>query len=167
MGLQETSEIGKNMPRFRTVVDLNRGGVGIDEGIVQQWLHERPDIIHGEGLEPVRHWIGWQYRLPNGIADLIGMQAGGNLSLIEVKRLRIQRADISQVLRYVGGVEQMLKRPAVIDPILVGSGIGWAILEEARAAGVKVFSYHVIGNLGVCTGLTLQALWPEGILHYE
>jgi RecB family endonuclease NucS len=156
---------------WRTIVDLNRGGVSISEGIVQEWLYERPDLIQGEDLSPVIKWIGRQYKLPTGVADLIGVQENGNISLIEVKRLRITRADIWQVARYASGLERIFNRSygdrdKKVDLILVGSGIGWEILNDARAAGVKVFSYSAIGEMGIYTGLTLEALWPEGKLHH-
>jgi RecB family endonuclease NucS len=154
---------------FRTSIDLNRGRIKIGHYHIETWLHEIPELIQGENLAPVAKWLGRQYKLPSGIADLVGIQANGDISMIEVKLFGITRADIWQTHRYARDIEQILGRKITtnkVHRILIGRGIRWDILDDARSLDIKVFSYSLIGGMGIYTGLTLEALWPEGILHH-
>lgn len=69
---------------------------------IELWLFARPQYVGSDAWPDldVAEWIGRQYQLPSGIADLVGITSRGQLVVIEVKNVPINKAALTQVSRY-------------------------------------------------------------------
>lgn len=69
---------------------------------LQDWLAEHPDA-----LEPGLWIVGYEFPLGRNSVDLLGVDVGGRLVVIEVKRANATRDAVAQVLDYVSALELM------------------------------------------------------------
>lgn len=134
-------------------IDISR--VNLIEKDIEDWLYENPDALYGTfGVGAIENWIGRQYQLPSGIADLVGVRQDRMLVVIEVKNVPINKAAVLQVCRYAEDLKHIVawrmeyphKRDddePVIEMILVGPSIDDQTFNEATALGIRVFSFSV------------------------
>lgn len=132
-------------------IDISR--VNLLEKDIEDWLFENPGALprpFNENL--IVRWIGRQYTLPSGIADLIGLRENNRVVVVEVKNVPINKAAVLQVCRYQDDLKHILSQrmsyPHVrdwnypeIDMILVGPSIDSQTFTEARAVGVDVVTF--------------------------
>lgn len=141
-------------------MDINR--VNLLERDIEDWLYENPTILNVTWRKnPIVRWIGRQYTLPSGIADLIGVCENGMLVVVEVKNVAINKAAVLQVCRYADDLKYIVSgrsgyphiRPDNNEPfiqmVLVGPGIDDQTFTEARAVGVRVFQFSATLHLDV------------------
>lgn len=142
-------------------IDISK--VNLLEKDIEDWLYENPGAL-GErfpGWTPIARWIGRQYNLPTGIADLIGVRENGKVAVIEIKNVPINKAAVLQVCRYATDVEDILgdrngyefkskHGSAHVERILVGPSIDSQTFYEAQACGVIVYQFdaHVELTIG-------------------
>lgn len=72
------------------------------EAQLQSWLAENPDAI-----EPGLWIVGYEFPLGENRADLLAVDDGGRLVVIEVKRANATREAVGQVLDYVSALDEM------------------------------------------------------------
>lgn len=140
-------------------IDMSR--VNLIEKDIEDWLYENPDALYGSyDIAPIENWIGRQYQLPSGVADLIGMRSDRMLVVIEVKNVPINKAAVLQVCRYAEDLKHIVgwrmgypyKRDngePVIEMVLVGPSIDDQTFDEATALGIRVFRFSVQLDLTV------------------
>lgn len=116
---------------------------------IEDWIYDNPQAL-SLGIEG---WIGRQYNLPSGIADLIGYRNDGLVMVIEVKNVPINKAALAQVSRYAFDVEEIVNdfadypdfsngaRPYV-QKVAVGPSIDEQTMQEATAMGVDVLLFE-------------------------
>lgn len=136
------------------IISTNR--VNLSEKDIEDWLFNNPkEIPHATEYydeTPIDHWIGRQYRLPSGIADLIGIRENGKVAVIEVKNVPINKAAVLQVCRYASDVESILdrwhnykykreNRTSCISRIIVGPSIDDQTLAEANVCDVTIVQF--------------------------
>jgi len=132
-------------------IDISR--VNLLEKDIEDWLFENPDKVPCSwGDRTVERWIGRQYQLPSGIADLIGIRDDGMVVIVEVKNVSINKAAVLQVCRYADDIKHVLgnrmsyphrrdfEEPTV-EMILFGPSIDEQTLIEAQAVGVKAICF--------------------------
>lgn len=140
-------------------IDISR--LNLSEKDIEDWLYENPNRVTTTwGI--VTEWIGRQYHLPSGIADLIGVTDGGMVVLIEVKNVPINKAALTQVCRYAADLTAILywrfdyPNPELrglshIEKIIVGPSIDDQTFTEAVALDIDIheFSVSLVLDLGV------------------
>lgn len=140
-------------------IDISR--VNLSEQDIEDWLFANPNAIErrGRGLVmPVVQWIGRQYPLPSGIADLVGVRANGTIVLVEIKNVPINKAAILQVLRYAADLDEIIADQPYIregDPrisphcekIVVGPSIDAQTFYEAEMLGVSIIEFSASINV--------------------
>lgn len=141
---------------------LDIGKVNLTEKDIEDWLFENPEDFpadveyHGE--TPIVKWIGRQYHLPSGIADLIGLRGNGMLTVVEVKNVAISKAAILQVCRYASDVEQITENrdrydfrdkdgTPYVQKVIIGPSIDDQTFMEAQACNVAVICF--VANLDI------------------
>lgn len=132
-------------------IDISR--VNLLEKDIEDWLYENPGaLLSRYDDNPIVRWIGRQYTLPSGIADLIGVRQDDRLVVVEVKNVAINKAAVLQVCRYQTDLQYIVSNrmeyphirdwnEPVIDMVLVGPSIDGQTFTEAQAVGVQVFSF--------------------------
>lgn len=133
-------------------IDISR--VNLSEKDIEDWLYENPGEIPltRDNYAPIIHWIGRQYSLPSGIADLIGVRQSGLLVVIEVKNVPINKAAILQVCRYASDLISIASEipgywckdevgTANVQKVVIGPSIDRQTLCEAMAVEVKVITF--------------------------
>lgn len=140
-------------------VDISR--VNLLERDIEDWLYENPGILDAiHGTNPIEQWIGRQYQLPSGIADLIGVRQDGKLVVVEVKNVAINKAAVLQVCRYTEDLKYIVSErmdyphkandnEPWIEMILVGPSIDDQTFTEAQAVGVRVFQFSAQLSLDI------------------
>lgn len=139
-------------------IDISR--LNLTEKDIEDWLYENPSSITTT-WGCVTEWIGRQYHLPSGIADLIGATDGGIVVLIEVKNVPINKAALTQVCRYAADLLDILQwrydypNPdlrglSYIEKIIVGPSIDDQTLTEAGALDIDIHEFTL--SLGVDLG---------------
>lgn len=132
-------------------IDISR--VNLLEKDIEDWLYENPSGLpesyaHGA----ITKWIGRQYTLPSGIADLIGVHEDGMLVVVEVKNVPINKAAVLQVCRYQDDLKYIVSERVgyphlkhdnepEIEMVLVGPSIDGQTFSEARAVGVTTYQF--------------------------
>jgi hypothetical protein len=128
---------------------------------IEEWLFENPEVLTAPYYtNPITSWIGRQYALPSGIADLIGVRENGMLVVVEVKNVAINKAAVLQVCRYQDDLKHIVSErmdypyttdhsEPIIEMILVGPSIDGQTFTEARAVNVEVFQFDVSLSLNV------------------
>lgn len=151
---------------------IDIGKVNLAEKDIEDWLFGNPSEIPCEteyyNETPIVRWIGRQYHLPSGIADLIGVRENGKVVLIEIKNVAIGKAAVLQVCRYASDIESILDQReyrikgedqrSCIDKIVIGPSIDSQTMLEARACDVSIiqFDAHLTLELGTM-GFTSEA----------
>lgn len=136
-------------------IDIAR--VNLLEKDIEDWLYENPDTIEA-GSSVVSHWIGRQYRLPSGIADLVGITHHFMLVVVEIKNVAINKAAVTQVCRYAADLQDILLRrenyiftrddgEPLVWKVLVGPSIDDQTFGEAIACGISVVQFTPNLNL--------------------
>lgn len=132
-------------------VDISR--VNLLEKDIEDWLYENPGALYApRENNAIVEWIGRQYSLPSGIADLIGVREDGMLVVVEVKNVPINKAAVLQVCRYTEDlrhiITQRMDYPFVslsgephIDMILVGPSVDSQTMTEADAVNARIFCF--------------------------
>lgn len=132
-------------------IDISR--VNLLERDIEDWLHENPSVLYQYCKDnPITGWIGRQYQLPSGIADLIGVRQDSKLVVIEVKNVAINKAAVLQVCRYADDLKCIVLQRTdyphmrdwsepVIEMIVVGPSIDPQTFTEAQAVGVRIFQF--------------------------
>lgn len=151
-------------------IDISR--MNLLEKDIEDWLYENPKVITRNYEDDlIAKWIGRQYQLPSGIADLIGVRASGRLVVIEVKNVAINKAAILQVCRYARDLKEIVStrmdyphirdwNEPVVDMVLVGPSIDSQTFTEAKAVGVWVYQFSVEMKLDI-------GLLQWGSEHYD
>lgn len=122
---------------------------------IEDWIYDNPDALK----LGIVGWIGRQYSLPSGIADLIGYRADLMVIVIEVKNVPINKAALAQVSRYAYDVQHIVNdfadyswmdgtRPYV-QKVLVGPSIDEQTMEEATAMGIDVLLFQAALHIRV------------------
>lgn len=148
-----------------SALDISR--LNLSEKDIEEWIYQNPEGFGQQilGCGPIRQWIGRQYTLPSGIADLIGVGRSGRAIVIEVKNVPINKAALTQVIRYEHDVGQILSNyaayhnqggKAVVITCLVGTDIDQQTLIEADALGIHIYLFQPILNL---------ELWSPGHVY--
>jgi hypothetical protein len=131
-------------------IDINR--VNLLEKDIEDWLYQNPGVIKVNGAGHVTKWLGRQYELPSGIADLVGVMENHSLAVIEVKNVPINKAAVLQVIRY--GHDLSAIATHAIDGatgvlcILIGPSIDDQTFTEASACYVEVITFAPKLTLG-------------------
>lgn len=140
---------------------IDSSKVNLVEKDIEDWLYENPDVLTDRySDDPITKWIGRQYALPSGIADLIGVRDDGLLVVVEVKNVPISKAAVLQVCRYQNDLKyivgQRMDYPhltagnePIIGMFLVGPTIDDQTFTEAQAVNVQVFQFDVSLSLHV------------------
>lgn len=140
-------------------IDISR--VNLLEKDIEDWLYENPEVLSDRYDDyPIVRWIGRQYQLPSGIADLIGIREDRRVVVVEIKNVAINKSAVLQVCRYTDDMKYILTQrmdyPHVInynepsvEMILVGPSIDDQTFSEALAVGVRVFSFSAQLNLSI------------------
>lgn len=136
-------------------IDISR--VNLLEKDIEDWLYDNPDALYGHypqvgGGDPITEWIGRQYNLPSGIADLIGVRESGRVVVVEVKNVAVSKAAILQVCRYTNDVKRILasrveykwKEDGLpeVEMIVAGTSADAQTFTEAQALDVRVFTFE-------------------------
>jgi hypothetical protein len=146
-------------------IDISR--VNLLEKDIEDWLYRNPHALGQEymGDYVVDRWIGRQYSLPSGIADLIGVGEKNLLVVAEVKNVPINKAAVLQVCRYAADLSDIVGNrdgyhrrdnndPFYVKKVLVGPSIDDQTFLEATACDVRVIEFEADLRL------TLGALSP-------
>lgn len=137
-------------------MNIDDSKIYLTEKDIEDWLYENPRAIStGIKFESlIERWIGRQYHLPTGIADLIGVRENGKLVVVELKNVPINKSAVLQVCRYASDIEEVIRermgykfklyysRPDV-ERMIIGTGIDRQTFDEAIACGVKVLIFSV------------------------
>lgn len=126
---------------------------GLSEKDIEDWLYANPSSIPtdpcGDRRRIVR-WIGRQYHLPSGVADLIGRTENDDVVVIEVKRVPLTKLAILQVARYASDIEQMMYVAdehygdnLKVHRLLIGPSIDEETLHEAFSCGVRFIQFQI------------------------
>lgn len=141
-------------------IDISR--VNLLEKDIEDWLFHNPkDLPHETEYydeTPIVKWIGRQYHLPSGIADLIGVRGNGKLVVVEVKNVAINKAAILQVCRYASDLEYIVgerenynfrdkQNKPHIDKIVVGVSIDDQTFRESMACDVGTICFSANLNI--------------------
>lgn len=135
-------------------IDISR--LNLTERDIEDWLYANPRAL-GESYPNetyITKWIGRQYHLPSGIADLIGVRHNGKLVVVEVKNVPINKAAVLQVCRYATDLSDIVgnrdgyRAPHSRDmfdvqKILVGPSIDRQTFQETLACNVRVMQFDV------------------------
>lgn len=135
--------------------------VSLSERDIEDWLWENPEVIGG--YSPITQWIGRQYKLPSGIADLIGIDSRDVVVVVEVKNVEINKAAILQVCRYAFDIKliagrrmdypsrdpgSVLQEPYVRQ-VIVGPSIDDQTFYEAVACDVQIVTFAASMDLSL------------------
>jgi hypothetical protein len=141
--------------------------VHLAERDIEDYLFENPGSVIAGSFAPVTRWLYRQYKLPSGIADLIGITVNGDIVVVEVKNVAIDASALTQVSRYAYDIDLMIdamicrqsidkyrdgaprfclgetfKRP-VIFKVVIGRSIDNKTMYEAEALHVHAMCFHV------------------------
>lgn len=133
---------------------LDTAKLNITERDIEDWLYANPTFVATEMTHKVIRWIARQYKLPSGIADLVGMDSMGYVVVVEVKNVPIDARAITQVCRYAADIEDVLEYRghykwhteigAAIQKIVIGPAVeSDTILLEAQACQVNLRKFTV------------------------
>lgn len=100
---------------------------------IENWLFENPETIRVMGNERIERWIARQYKLPSGIADLVGLSTEGIVTVVEVKNVPADGKAIAQVCRYAADIQSVLNYRAHYRGHETDNGYG-----EARVSKIIV-----------------------------
>lgn len=126
-------------------IDISK--VNLLEKDIEDWLYAHPGVVSRRyENDAIDKWIGRQYNLPSGVADLIGVRGSGRLVVIEVKNVAINKAAILQVCRYADDLKYIVSHRAnypyvaaggepQIEMVVVGPSIDSQTFTEAQAVG--------------------------------
>lgn len=129
-------------------IDISR--LNLLEKDIEDWLYENPNALPAPFNENlITEWIGRQYALPSGIADLIGIREDKRVVVVEIKNVAINKAAVLQVCRYHSDLQFIVSSrmdyphtldwgEPIIDKILVGPSVDNQTFCEAQAVGVEV-----------------------------
>lgn len=132
--------------------------VPINERDIEDALYAAPDNIRTSTIAGIEKWIARQYKLPSGIADLIGYGAFGEIIVIEVKNVPINKAALTQVARYAFDLEGIMSflrhkfpgaKTPLVQKLLIGPSIDNQTLQEALAMNIEVCLFEPIMQLSV------------------
>lgn len=138
-------------------IDISR--LNLLEKDIEDWLYENPGDVMTFGGE-IGFWMGRQYRLPSGIADLIGVTHQNLVAVIEIKNVPINKAAVLQVCRYAADLQEVLAQrdgyphvlsngEPVIAKVLIGPSIDDQTFNEARACGVSFMQFSLDFDLSL------------------
>lgn len=88
---------------------MKEASMNFYEKDIEDWLYEHPVHVPIFSDMRVESWIGRQYRLPSGIADLIAYTTTGHVAVIEVKSVPVDARAITQVCRYAADVQSIIQ----------------------------------------------------------
>lgn len=135
--------------------------INLLERDIEDWLYDNPDVLYApHGRNPITRWIGRQYELPSGIADLIGVREDGKVVVVELKNVPINKAAILQVCRYTDDVKYILSNrmeykfqkdwnEPIVEMIVVGPSVDSQTFLEAQAVGVRIFHFETEVSVGM------------------
>lgn len=135
-------------------IDISR--LNLSEKDIEDWLYANPDAL-GTGYaggRVIERWIGRQYSLPSGIADLIGVDEYNYAVVVEVKNVPINKAAVLQVCRYASDVSDIVgvrdgyfkkhsADPFRVKKMLIGPSIDNQTFDEATACDARVVLFGV------------------------
>lgn len=132
-------------------IDTSR--TNLTEKDIEDWLYGNPKAVETY-MGPIKRWIARQYRLPSGIADLIGLTENDMIVVVEVKNVAINKAAVLQVCRYAADIQQVLELREsypfsserdlpVVCKVLIGPSIDAQTFDEASACNVWVMQFAV------------------------
>lgn len=124
--------------------------LNLSERDIEDWIYDNPGALNLR----IAGWIGRQYKLPSGIADLIGYRDDHVVVVIEVKNVPINKAALTQVARYTYDVQDIVgdfrDYPGLVDwqrpyvqMVLAGPSIDEQTALEAEAMGIDLVIFEV------------------------
>jgi len=134
-------------------IDISK--VNLLEKDIEDWLYANPESVPSSYLGgDITKWIGRQYTMPSGIADLIGVRENGMVVVVEVKNVPINKAAVLQVCRYQYDLKCIISErmdylhltdgnEPLVEMVLVGPSIDAQTFAEARAVNVTVHTFEV------------------------
>lgn len=140
-------------------IDISR--VNLLEKDIEDWLYENPGSMpSGNFSGAITKWIGRQYAMPSGIADLIGVRENGMVVVVEIKNVPINKAAVLQVCRYQNDLKYIIdermdylhmttSHEPLVEMVLIGPSIDGQTFAEAQAVGVMVYRFGVSFTLEV------------------
>lgn len=148
--------------------------VKLSERDIEDFLYENPSSISVRGA-PVQSWIKRQYKIPNGIADLIGLSENGDFVVVEVKNVEVESTAIAQVYRYAHDVWNIISEmnwdevgfmPANIRMAIVGPSITDQAFRECEACNIEFHRIEVNFNAVVSKTSWTQKFIQDRKLQY-
>lgn len=123
--------------------------LNLTEREIEEWIYCNPDRLR-LGIEG---WIGRQYVLPSGIADLIDYTDDPLAVVIEVKNVPLNKAALAQVSRYAADVAEIVSwkdrycdwtgtGSPFVRKVLFGPSIDRQTQLEADAMGIEVMLFE-------------------------
>lgn len=87
---------------------FNISRMNLSERDIEDWLFENPEMCRYGDYWCIDRWFGRQYRLPSGIADLVGVTSQGCVAVVEVKNVPADGKAIAQVCRYAYDLKNVM-----------------------------------------------------------
>lgn len=156
------------------IVIIDPRKVNLSEKDIEDWLWENPGAVTVYEYAPVAEWTHRQFKLPSGVADLVGVTDYNHIVVVEVKNTPIGSDALAQVSRYAADIG-LISRTALendgldrlsgpsIMRIVIGKSIDKATMLEAEALGVIVHVFDVSLTLTVTEIINL----PEDFTHFR
>jgi len=129
--------------------------VNLAEADIEEYLWKNPgELGFGHPRVYVHRWLKRQYRIPNGVIDLLGVTADGILVVVEIKNTPTEAQAITQVKQYAFDIDNVNRtvsdghfRPCV--PLLIGTSMNEVVFRECEACGVFVKVFRVSFSLNI------------------
>lgn len=153
-----------------TIVDPKK--VQLAEIDIENWLYANPGALRLGFGYPIEKWIGRQFELPSGVADLIGICKTA-IVVVEVKNVELKAEALTQVCRYANDIESLKNFWNLEDPdsvlgdsfdrllvwkaVVFNGGVTNQLMHEADALNVELFTFQVNLNLNV----SAPWMWTE------
>lgn len=134
---------------------FNISRLNISERDIEDWLFDNPQAVSWRGgTFEIERWVARQYRLPSGIADLIGWTKSEHVVAVEVKNVPADSKALAQVSRYAHDIQYIIERhwgyrwgsdqgPYVPKLVIAPSVDSQTTLYEANALNVSIELFSV------------------------
>lgn len=134
---------------------FNIARLNLSERDIEDWLYENPQSVSLKNeLFVVDRWIGRQYKLPSGIADLVGWTSSEHIIVAEIKNVPADGKAIAQVCRYAHDIANIAQRhwgyhwvndvgPYIPKVVIAPSFDSMTTYFEAEACGVFLLEFSV------------------------
>jgi hypothetical protein len=151
-------------------IDIAR--VSLSERDIEDYLYHNPGLVKTRCAISIERWIGRQFRVPSGVIDLLGVTAGYNLAVVEIKLGAVDASALTQVSRYASDISSALVSLDLghesfweVAMVCVGSRIDHKTEIEAKALNIGLNLFRV--ELSVAVSLldpTIETFEPFELL---